>query len=197
MLSKIKTIQIFNYPIKTFNIANFFLINIFKLFQNFNFNLSVINIKLFIFTNFSSNQPFLWVFHVDAHDNLTKRSLIDYFLDFVPIPKLLSYFSRVKPFFVRNWILVWPSYSAHSVDFIIISKLNFLKFSKIVSKLFKSFLRVPTFKHFFLVLLLHLKCTTLRAWSFRFCWLSTSLFIWKLIFNNRWILLDWAFILIL
>lgn len=75
MLSESETINHLNKTIETFIID--IILKILEFIQYFNFNICIIYIKFFIFTDFSSYNSLIWIFKINTFDNLTKSSFIN------------------------------------------------------------------------------------------------------------------------
>ena len=166
MLPQLKAINVLNHAVFAFVVI---LVTGLKFSQNFDFYVCVVDIKLFIFRNFCSNNGPTWILAIYTFDNLTEGTSVYDLYNFIPPGQLFTLLHHVEPLFVGNRILILSTNLSNCVDSFIHTHFHFFKFCELISEKFNRFMRW--------VSILHLRrhvgshCT-LRAWCFRFSWLS-------------------------
>ena len=106
MLPKLEMVKSLNYAILAFVVLS---ISLFQLQKNFDFNICIINVKLFVLTYLECNYATRWILVVYAFYNLSECSSIYYAAGFIPVCYLFTLEDYVVSFFVCNTILITPS----------------------------------------------------------------------------------------
>ena len=119
---------------------------IFELLEQANLNICVVNIEFFVFGNLGSYRSPLWVSVVYASNDLSERSLINYFSNLVTVPELLANLCVVITFPISDWELVRSPHFAYSVNSFIYSKLYFFKFCQLIAELLNGLMRAEPIK---------------------------------------------------
>lgn len=71
-----------------------------QLLQQLDFDVCIVDVELFVFADFQSDQDLVGVLVVDALDDLAECSLVDDLDRLVPVTQLLSLLQHVVPFVV-------------------------------------------------------------------------------------------------
>ena len=116
MLPKSKTIQELNQAVFALIVK---LVAFTNIIQESYFNICIVNIKLFILTNFGCYFLMILIFIINALDYLAEGTLVNYFSNFISISKLLTYLYMIKALGVSNVRLVYPPYLTNCIDSII------------------------------------------------------------------------------
>jgi len=112
--------------------------------EEFDFNIGIINIELFVLANLCSDNTLHRIPVVDALDHLSKGALVDDFSDEVAVAQLFTNFCIIKPVFVGNGVLVFPPNITDGVNPQVVAKFDFFEFSQLMAEHFECFLWAPT-----------------------------------------------------
>ena len=111
VLAEFETIHKLNDPLSTLTLS------LHEFFEKSYFNICVVDVKLFVFANFSGHNAFKLVAVIYAFYYLAKSTLVDYPNDLIAIAELLSDLCFIIALFVSDLILILPSYLSYSVNF--------------------------------------------------------------------------------
>lgn len=120
--------------------------------QELYFDVGIIDIKLFVLSDFSRHDSFIRIGAISAADDLTEGAFIYDFSDQVPVSEVLSYSCVVESVLISNRILILPPHITDRVNSRVVPDLNFLKFGQLVAENLQSFLRAPAIEGFVLSL---------------------------------------------
>lgn len=155
VLAEVEAVLELHYPLVAFVVRALVLVHLVQLGEEFNFNVRVVNVKLFVFANFGSDDSLVWISVIYAGHDLAKGAFVNDFPHEVPVTQLFTNSRHVKAILVRYRVLVLPPNVTDRVNSQIVSQFNFFELRQLVPEYLKGFLGAPSIK---CLVSLHLHC---------------------------------------